>query len=131
MSINQGVAPVDLGSNVGRVRVLLGDTDPKNVVGTLGQYLFFSDAELESILGMYDDSPKFAAARALETIAGSQVLLLKSWSSDDLSVRGDLISAELRSTAAQLREEAYLSQQSYEFNIVNYSEELPEYSWWN
>ena len=128
---NSGVAPVDLGSNIGRVRVLLGDTDPTSVVGTIGEYLYFSDAEVESLLGMYDDNPKLTAARALETIAGSQALLLKSWSSDDLSVRGDQIAKELRDIANQLRSEALASDSSALFDIVAFGEEDPEYSWWN
>ena len=131
---NSGVAPVDLGSNIGRVRVLLGDTDPSNVVGTTGEYLYFSDAEVESLLGMYEDNPKLAAARAFETIAASQALLLKSWSSDDLSVRGDQIAKELREIAKQLRAEALAQGESDAndmFDIVAMSEAYPEYSWWN
>lgn len=133
---NSGVAPVDLGSNVGKVRVLLGDTDPTNVVNNVGEYLFFSDAELEAILGMYSESPQLAAARCLDTIAGSQALLLKSWSTDDLSVRGDAIARELRELAKQLREEALMSEGSEAFNIIPYPvpPEVPEYAerpWWN
>lgn len=133
---NSGVAPVDLGSNVGKVRVLLGDTDPTNVVNNVGEYLFFSDAELEAILGMYSESPQLAAARCLDTIAGSQALLLKSWSTDDLTVRGDAIARELRELAKQLREEALMSEGSEAFNIIPYPvpPEVPEYAerpWWN
>lgn len=142
---NSGVAPVDLTSNVGRVRVLLGDTDPTNVSGGFGDYLFFSDDELDAILAMYDDSPKLSAARCLETIAGSQALLLKSWSSDDLSVRGDLIAKELREMAKQLRNEVMASDSSDFFEIIPFPhghqhhscnfEEIPcdhnHHSWWN
>jgi hypothetical protein len=133
---NSGVAPVDLGSNVGKVRVLLGDTDPTNVVNNVGEYLFFSDAELEAILGMYSESPQLAAARCLDTIAGSQALLLKSWSTDDLTVRGDAIARELRELAKQLRDEAMISEGSEAFNIIPYPvpPEVPEYAerpWWN
>ena len=132
---NTGVAPVDLGSNIGRVRVLLGDTDPTNVVNNVGEYLFFSDAEIESILNMYSSSPQLAAARCLETIAGSQALLLKSWSSDDLTVNGDRIAKELRETAKQLRAEALASESSEAFEIIpfNPNECTPEYAerlWW-
>jgi len=127
---NTGVAPVDLGSNIGRVRVLLGDTDPTNVVNNVGEYLFFSDAEIESILTMYSDSPQLAAARCLETIAGSQALLLKSWSSDDLTVNGDRIAKELRETAKQLRAEALASESSEAFEIIPFHmhHHVPEYS---
>lgn len=128
---NLGVAPVDLGSNIGRVRVLLGDTDPTNVTNNVGEYLFFSDEELEAILGMYSDSPQLAAARCLDTIAGSQALLLKSWSSDDLTVNGDRIAKELRELAKQLRAEAVQAEGSEAFEIVAFGEDDADYSWWN
>lgn len=128
---NTGVAPVDYGTNVGRVRVLLGDTDPTNVNAGEGEYLFFSDDELTAILGMYSDSPQLAAARCLDTIAGSQALLLKSWSSDDLTVNGDRIAKELRELAKQLRSEALASEGSEAFEIVAFGEDDADYSWWN
>jgi hypothetical protein len=128
---NSGVAPVDLGSNVGKVRVLLGDTDPNNVVNNVGEYLFFSDSEIESILGMYSGSPKMAAARCLETIAGSRALMLGAWSTDDLSVRGDAIAKELRELAKQLRQEAVQDDSSEAFEIVAFGEDDADYSWWN
>ena len=128
---NTGVAPVDLGSNVGKVRVLLGDTDPTNVANNVGEYLFFSDAELESILTMYSDSPQLAAARCLDTIAGSKALMLGAWSSDDLSVRGDAIAKELRELAKQLRSEAVNAESSEAFDIVAFGEDDADYSWWN
>lgn len=128
---NLGVAPVDLGSNIGRVRVLLGDTDPTNVANNVGEYLFFSDSEIEAILGMYSDSPQLAAARCLDTIAGSQALLLKSWSSDDLTVNGDRIAKELRELAKQLRAEAVQAEGSEAFDIVAFGEDDADSSWWN
>jgi hypothetical protein len=131
---NIGVAPVDLGSNIGRVRVLLGDTDPTNVVGTVGEYLFFSDEEIESVLTMYADNPRLAAARCLETIAGSQALLLKSWSTDDLTVNGDRIAKELREIAKQLRQEALDAETAASndyFELVAFGEDDAEFSWWN
>lgn len=129
---NSGVAPVDLTSNVGLVRVLLGDTDPINVAGGFGEYLFFSDDEIASVLSMYDDSPKLAAARCLETIAGSQALLLKSWSSDDLSVRGDAIARELREIAKQLRLEASTTDSSDFYALIQTVDDDPAtVTWWN
>ena len=129
---NTGVAPVNLTSDVGKVRVLIGDTDPTNVSAGSGTYLFFSDAEITAILGMYENSPKLAAARALETIAGSQALLLKSWSSDDLSVRGDQIAESLRKIAEQLRKEA-IAEDSSEFVALIQTVDAndPVETWWN
>jgi hypothetical protein len=128
---NSGVAPVDLTSNIGRVRVLLGDTDPTNVSAGYGTYLYFSDNELTALLGMYSNDPRLTAARCLETIAASQALLLKSWSSDDLAVRGDAIAESLRKIAKQLRDEATAEASSDSFEIVPFSEECPDCSWWN
>lgn len=129
---NLGVAPVDLTTGTGLVRVLLGDTDATNVSGGVGEYLYFSDAELEAFLGLYDDTPKLAAARALETIAASQALLLKSWSTDDLSVRGDAIAESLRKLAQQLRDEAGASDSSDFFSLIQTVDaDDPDDTWWN
>lgn len=129
---NIGVAPVDTTSNVGLVRVLLGDTDPTNVAEGLGEYLYFSDTELEAMLGLYNNVPNLAAARALETIAASQALLLKSWSTDDLTVRGDAIAESLRKLADQLRKE-WTQESSSEFYALfqTVDEEDPVATWWN
>jgi hypothetical protein len=128
---NTGVSPVALDTSVGKVRVLLGDTDATNVSAGYGEYLFFSDAELAAILGMYSDSPQLAAARCLDTIAGSRALMLGAWSSDDLTVRGDAIARELRELAKQLRAEALTAESSEAFEIVSFGEDDAEFSWWN
>lgn len=129
---NLGVAPPNLSTNVGLVRVLLGDTDPTNVVAGVGEYLYFSDDELQALLGLYGNTPNLAAARALETIAASQALLLKSWSSDDLTVRGDAIAEALRKLADQLRKE-YTEGNSSEFYDLFQTVDAddPLETWWN
>ena len=127
---NTGVAPTDFTTNVGKVRVLLGDTDPVNVSAGEGEYLFFSDTELEALLELHDDNVKFTAARCMETIASSQALLLKSWSSDDLTVNGDRIAKELRELAKQLRAEALADESSSGFEILPFPVTELE-TWWN
>lgn len=130
--INKGVAPVDVSTTVGIVRVLLGDTDATNIVGGFGEYMYFSDDELGAVLGLYDDSPQYAAARCLETIAASQALLLKSWTSDDLSVRGDAIAESLRKLADQLRKEASTGISSEFYDLFQTVDgDYPEMTWWN
>lgn len=124
-----GVAPVNYSSNVGKIRVLLGDTEPENIIDGVGEYMYFGDDELVAMLQMYDHNVKFAAARCLETIASSQALLLKSWSSDDLTVNGDRIAESLRKIAAQLRDEALIEESSDSFELVPYLDD--EYDWWN
>jgi len=134
---NEGVAPPDFTTDVGKVRVLLGDTDPTEVSMGEGIYMYFSDDEIAAFLTMYGDNVKLAAARCLETIAGSQALLLKSWTSDDLSVNGDRIAESLRKLASQLREEALADESSEYFNMIamfiddNNDGEQDEYPWWN
>lgn len=134
---NTGVAPPNFTTDVGKVRVLLGDTDPTNVAAGSGTYMYFSDAEIGAFLTMYGDNVKLAAARCLETIAGSQALLLKSWSSDDLTVNGDKIAESLRKLAGQLREEALVDESNEYFNMVamfidtNGDGVVDPYPWWN
>ena len=134
---NDGVAPPDYTTDVGKVRVLLGDTDPTDVSSGEGSYMYFSDDEIAAFLTMYGDNVKLAAARCLETIASSQALLLKSWSSDDLTVNGDRIAESLRKLAAQLREEALQDESSEYFNMIamfiddDHDGQADEYPWWN
>lgn len=134
---NLGEAPVDYTSDVGKVRALLGDTDPTNIVDGEGEFMYFGDDEIGAFLTMYGDNVKLAAARCLETIAGSQALLLKSWSSDDLTVNGDKIAESLRKLAAQLREEALADESNEYFNMIsmfvdnNFDGVEDEYTWWN
>jgi hypothetical protein len=134
---NNGVAPPVYTTDVGKVRALLGDTDPTDIVGDFGNYMYFSDDEIAAFLTMYGENAKLAAARCLETIAGSQALLLKSWSSDDLTVNGDKIADTLRRLAAQLREEALVDESSEYFNMIakfidsDDNGVADEHSWWN
>jgi hypothetical protein len=140
---NFGVSPVDYDTDVGKVRVLLGDTEAENVESGIGEYMYFSDAEINAFLDMYGDNVKLAAARAIEVIAASQALLLKSWSSDDLTVNGDKIAESLRKIAAQLREEAIAEESSEYFNLIKMyvegedvddfaeQEYYPKRTWWN
>jgi len=128
---NLGIAPPDASSDVGKIRVLLGDTDPQNIVSGVGEYIYFSDDELLVFLEMYGGNVKLATARCMETIAGSQVLLLKSWSSDDLSVNGDRITDSLRRVAAQLRAEALEEESSEYFNIISLYVDENDHTWWN
>jgi hypothetical protein len=72
----------------------------------------------------------------------SQALLLKSWTSDDLTVNGDRIAESLRKLAAQLREEALADESSEYFNMIAMYVEEDHYTdfaerpyrditWWN
>jgi hypothetical protein len=134
---NSGVSPADFTTDTGRVRVLLGDTEATDVVAGVGTYMYFGDDEIAAFLTMYGENVKLATARAMETIAGSQALLLKSWSSDDLTVNGDKIAESLRKIAAQLREEALQDESNEYFNMIKMfvdddnDGQADEYPWWN
>ena len=134
---NLGAAPPDYDTEVGQVRALLGDTDPTDVSVGVGTYMYFGDDEINAFLTMYGHNVKLAAARCLETISMSQALMLKSWSSDDLSVHGDRITESLRKLAAQLREEAIADEASEYFNMIslyvdnNHNGVEDEFTWWN
>lgn len=105
-TINEGIAPPEYTTAIGQVRALLGDTDAINILSGFGEYAWFSDAEISALLGLYSDNPKRAAARMLLTIAGSQALLIKKWSADDLHVDGAAIAEALRKQAKDLQDEA-------------------------
>jgi hypothetical protein len=120
---NEGIAPPVYTSTTGQVRVLLGDTDSiplDPVVAGQGEYMWFSDDEIDAILGLYADNPKRTAARLLITVAGSQALLLKKWSADDLSVDGAAIAEALRKWAAQLQDEADAGDASIDIFEISY-----------
>lgn len=117
---NQGLAPIQPGTNVGTFRLLLGDTDPTDLSDGKGTYRYYSDEEIESLVSLFG-SVKRAAAQALRTIAASQALLLKSFSADDLSVRGDQIAEALRKLALDLDNSAIAEDAAADgeaFNII-------------
>lgn len=103
---NRGIAPIDPTSPVGQVRLLLGDTDATNLANDQGEYLYYSDTEITGLLAMYGDNPKRTAARALRTIAASQTLLLKKFTSADVAVDMPAAAKELRLLADALEKEA-------------------------
>jgi len=89
---------IDLTTDVGKVRLLIGDRDVSN--------LFFSDAEISAYLGMSGSSVKRAAADALDTMASDQAFVLKQVSLLDISTNGPSVAAALREHADRLRKEA-------------------------
>ena len=105
---NSGVSPVDLTTDVGQIRLLLGDTDANEA----GEYLWFSDEELEALAGLYNGSVKRAAARALRIVAASHALILKKWSQNDQSVDGPAVAEALRQIAKDYEAEADSEEQT-------------------
>lgn len=88
---------IDYSTSVGRVRLLIPDTDEQNAL--------LIDPQIEALLDM-EGSVKYAAAAALEIIASSEVLVSKVIRTQDLQTDGAKVSAELRARAANLRQQA-------------------------
>lgn len=89
--------PYDPSTPTGQVRLLINDTTSDPV---------FDDTEISTFLTLCQDSPKRAAARALETIAADEALTSKVITDHELSTNGAALAGELRQLAASLRAEA-------------------------
>lgn len=91
---------LDPSTPTGRVRLLIGDIDPRNPL--------FTDAQLSGFLGMSPGGTNvfISAALALETIAASEVLISKKITTQDLSTDGPAVAKELRALAERLRKNA-------------------------
>lgn len=114
--MSNGLNPPDYTTDAGLVRLLIPDT----AVDSDGDYLF-GDDQIDGLLGLFGGSIKRAAAQAKDIIATDQVLLLKVLRTDDLSVNGAQVAAELRLEAQSLRDQVDASdslEASDYFNIV-------------
>jgi hypothetical protein len=88
-------ATYDLSTLVGKVRLLITDTDVDNPI--------FQDAEITAFLTMQSNNVKLAAAQALDVIASSEVLTQKVLKTLDLQTNGAAVAKEIRAHAAELR----------------------------
>jgi hypothetical protein len=95
------VNPPDYLTGVGQVRLLVPDValDENNA------YLF-SDDQITSLLLLFNDNVKRAAAQAKDILATDTAMLLKVVRTDDLSVDGAKLATELRLQAKALRDQA-------------------------
>lgn len=87
---------IDYSTDVGRVRLLIPDTDEQNAL--------LIDPQINALLDM-EGSVKLAAASALELIASNEALVGKVITTQDLSTDGPKVAAELRARAAGLRQQ--------------------------
>ena len=95
---------VDYSTDVGKVRLLIADTDD-----SVAANLLFTDTQIETFLTLESDNVKMAAAQALETLATNETMLLKRIQvrgGADVSTDGPAVGRELRLQAKQLREQA-------------------------
>ena len=93
--------PVDLTTDLGKVRLLISDVDDTAFT--------FSDAEVQAFLDLEDDV-RLAAAQALETLASNEALLFKKIRAlRILEADGPAVAESLMARAALLRDQAYNS----------------------
>jgi len=106
----------DPSTDSGKVRLLISDTQDTNHI--------FEDTEIAAFLEVNDD-PRLAAAMALESIAVSEVLLLKVITTQNLSTHGEKMGRILLELAVSLRTRV---DQDYAFDwaemVTNSSSEI-------
>jgi len=90
----------DINSDIGKVRLIISDTDIDNAM--------FTDEEIEQFLVMSETEIardiRIASAYALETIATSQALIQKKIKMLDLSTDGPAVAKTLKEMAQKLRD---------------------------
>lgn len=105
MASNIGTAPPDFTTLEGKVRVLVGDTDPTDVTAGEGTYAWYSDDELVALGEMFGDNPKKVAIWVLSQVAVNMAMQLKKWTSEDLQVDGPAIARGIEATLKRLAAE--------------------------
>jgi hypothetical protein len=92
----------DIATDVGRVRLLITDTDVDNPI--------FQDEEIQVFLDMTisggANDIRLAAAEALDTIARNEALVLKRITLMDLQTDGPAVAKALSEQADRLREQS-------------------------
>lgn len=108
---------IDYSTDVGKVRLLVPDTDEQNAL--------LIDPQIEALLSM-EGSVKLAAATALDIIASSEALVSKVIRTQDLQTDGAKVSAELRARAASLRQQVDdgVGDDSVGFDFVDFDPHL-------
>jgi len=91
--------PVDLTTDIGKVRQFIFDLDPARPI-------FPDDQMIQNFLDVEGGDVKLAAAFALETIAGNRAMTLQVMTILDLKLDGYSVAKGLRETAKSLRESA-------------------------
>lgn len=104
---------IDYDTDLGRVRLLIADTDEDN--------LLLDDTQINAFLSMESSRVKLAAAAALDAIAASEVLVSKKIRTLDLQTDGPAVAAELRAQAKGLREQDEADQdEPWAIDVVNF-----------
>jgi hypothetical protein len=95
--ITVGIADVtnDPTTVVGKIRLLISDTDPDNPA--------FTDTQITAFYTISGSNVRLGAAAALDALAASEVLISKAIKTLDLETNGPAVAAELRNQAKTLR----------------------------
>ena len=96
-------------SNIDTVRVLIPDLDSSDYM--------FTNEQLQSLLDLYNNSARLAAASAIDAVAANEALTYKYVKTDDLTVDGSKGVAALQARARGLRDEE-LGLVNDEFQVV-------------
>jgi len=136
--MNTGVNPINTETLAGKVRLLVGDTDPKPLdppVTGQGEYYWYSDTELEALGELHGGSPKRTAIWVLSQVAINQALMLRKWTSEDLQIDGPAIAAGIEKTLARLSKEVAEEESDTDafFDVFYRDDRTPVYlppRWW-
>jgi hypothetical protein len=101
---SNGIVPVDYGTPVGQVRLLIPDVATDD--GTNNTDYLISDGAIQGALSLYASSVRRAAAALIDAIANDEALTYKITKTDDLSINGTAVAEALRRRAESLRSEA-------------------------
>jgi hypothetical protein len=104
------VIVVDFASNVGKVRAIVGDTDPGN--------LFMKDAEIETLLSISGDSIERAAVFTLRAMATKHINILKDAVTLDIETRASNMARELNKLADAIEKRLAESGEDQAFDFI-------------
>lgn len=93
---NLGVAPPDLGTNVGKLRMIIGDINYTPIEDGVGDYEGYSDDQLESFLSLGGDNLSYGAGYAYLALAAQ-------FAADSIKITTDDESVDLTARAESMR----------------------------
>lgn len=94
----------------GQVRLIIHDTNTGDLTAQ-----FFQDEEIDAYLSLHDSDARLSAAEALDTIASSQVLLLKKVTLGTIGTDGPAVATALRNHATTLRSQVYSMEPAFDW----------------
>lgn len=96
---------IDYTTDVGKVRLLIPDTEEVDWEDDGQAFYIFEDAEIEGYLALNEGRVRLAAADAVEAIAMSEALISKVIKTEDLQTDGAKTANAMLAKAQRLRAE--------------------------